>query len=242
MSDEPPRSSSPSSATPWTKERLEEALRALEGLLLSSEERHQRAFAERWLGASGSHLDVARARHVLLCVVDAMTHGDEGALAQVRQFWPRLARDAVDATATSMTALDLTALPEVQVAVTEATPESTPDGTMILTPISPDAGDGPPPLKAPRGTWVSSSQRSAAAAPPPVEPSLDLDQYAVLCAWTEAHPERRASLHAQYGLADEAARRRLDEAYEERFRRDSALRVAFAQRTRMHLGWIRRGG
>lgn len=238
MSDEAP----PPSGGPWTSARLEETLRALEGLLVASEPRHQRAYALRWLQDDHAHLDVARARRVLLTVVDAMVHRDPAAMEKVRRLWPRLSPESLDATETSLPALDLPG-EAVEVSVIEATPQSTAQGTVVLTPIQPeDVPDtepdaGPPPPRAPRGTWLSSRPREPSAEPAP--PPMDLDQYAVLCAWTEARPDRRQALHDKFGVADEAARTRLDAAFEERFREDASLRLAFASRMRMHLSWIR---
>ena len=71
---------------------------------------------------------------------------------------------------------------------------------------------------------------------------LDIDKYAVLCAWTEVHPDRRDALHQQYGLDDEDDRKALDDHFEQLFRQDARMRAAFAQRLRMHLKFLRAGG
>lgn len=71
---------------------------------------------------------------------------------------------------------------------------------------------------------------------------LDIDKYAVLCAWTEVHPDRRDALHQQYGLEDEDDRKALDDHFEQLFRQDARMRAAFAQRLRMHLKFLRAGG
>jgi hypothetical protein len=69
----------------------------------------------------------------------------------------------------------------------------------------------------------------------------ELDRYAVLCAWSEIHPERRPQLHRQFGLADEDDRAALDARMAAMFATDDELRAAFAQRLQMHLGHLRRG-
>lgn len=71
---------------------------------------------------------------------------------------------------------------------------------------------------------------------------LDIDKYAVLCAWTEVHPDRRDALHQQYGLDGEEDRKALDAHFEQLFRADARMRAAFAQRLRMHLKFLRAGG
>lgn len=69
----------------------------------------------------------------------------------------------------------------------------------------------------------------------------ELDRYAVLCAWSEIHPERRPQLHRQFGLADEDDRAALDARMAAMFATDEPLRAAFAQRLQLHLGHLRRG-
>jgi hypothetical protein len=71
---------------------------------------------------------------------------------------------------------------------------------------------------------------------------LDVEKYAVLCAWTETHPERREQLHTQYGLQDEEERKRLDASFEALFAENLPLRSAFKKRLEMHLGFLRRSG
>jgi hypothetical protein len=85
---------------------------------------------------------------------------------------------------------------------------------------------------------VVTSTRPSAGVP---RAALDLDKYAVLCAWCEVHPERRESLHRQYGITDEAARAALDTRMETLFVEDVTLRGAFAQRLSMHLKFLRDG-
>lgn len=69
---------------------------------------------------------------------------------------------------------------------------------------------------------------------------LDVEKYAVLCAWTEAHPERREHLHQQYGLSGEAERRALDQRFQALFAKNRDMRSAFDKRLRLHLGFLRR--
>ncbi len=69
---------------------------------------------------------------------------------------------------------------------------------------------------------------------------LDVEKYAVLCAWTEARPDRRQHLHNQYGLQSEEERRQLDARFEELFKNNLQLRSTFERRLKMHLGFLRR--
>ncbi|MCA9623382.1 MAG: hypothetical protein KC731_30385 [Myxococcales bacterium] len=71
------------------------------------------------------------------------------------------------------------------------------------------------------------------------ESVLDIDKYAALCAWSQVSPARREALHRQYGLADEAERKLLDQHFESLFKEDARLRIAFAQRLNMHLKFLR---
>ncbi len=85
---------------------------------------------------------------------------------------------------------------------------------------------------------AESQSRPASEAPP--SSALDVEKYAVLCAWTEMHPERRLQLHSQYGLDGEAARTALDARFEELFRENAQLRAAFQRRVELHLRFLRK--
>ena len=93
--------------------------------------------------------------------------------------------------------------------------------------------------EAPSGPHVGGGTTPMADVPQAI---LDIDKYAVLCAWTEVHPDRREALHQQYGLEDEDDREALDAHFEQLFRQDARMRSAFAQRLRMHLKFLRAGG
>jgi hypothetical protein len=88
-----------------------------------------------------------------------------------------------------------------------------------------------PPASAPDSSAPSSAPQSV----------LDIEKYAVLCAWIEVHPSRRQQLHQRYGLANEEDRARLDREFEALFQRDLRLRAAFDKRLREHLGFLRSG-
>ncbi len=78
----------------------------------------------------------------------------------------------------------------------------------------------------------------------PMEPVpssvLDIEKYAVLCAWTQVHPEKRDRLHQQYGLSTEDGRRELDERFAELFAKNARLKSVFEKRLRLHLGFLKR--
>jgi hypothetical protein len=69
---------------------------------------------------------------------------------------------------------------------------------------------------------------------------LDIEKYAVLCAWTQVHSDRRPQLHEQYGLADEAARRELDARFAALFASNFKLKAAFDKRLQLHLRFLQR--
>ena len=74
----------------------------------------------------------------------------------------------------------------------------------------------------------------------PLAPQLDLDRYAILCAWAELQPERRAQHNRQYGLASEEARRQLERSFEELFAAQPELRGELQRRMQMHLSWLKK--
>lgn len=97
----------------------------------------------------------------------------------------------------------------------------------------------------PRSAAASSRQASSShGGTTPMQPVpssvLDIEKYAVLCAWTEVHPERREQLHQQYGLSGEAERRQLDERFQTLFTKNAQMRSAFDRRLQLHLGFLRR--
>jgi hypothetical protein len=85
------------------------------------------------------------------------------------------------------------------------------------------------------GTAVAASDEGEDQLTPP----LDLDRYAVLCAWAELQPERRADHNRQYGLVDEEARRELEQRFEELFSAEPGLRAELTRRMQLHLAWLR---
>ncbi len=225
---------------PWASaEALQTAMKALQGLLLSLEPPQREAFRRHWLSRGGTRDDVLRARELLMRILAAMQTGDPRLWAELALAHAALSPAAPPTPSpdTVMTpdARDFTlpAVTEFRLALDldEAAPgsedplSSTVDETVALGVLSvPHLGvaDAPAPQT---GTL------KAGSSPHPV---LDLEKYAVLCAWTELHPQRRADLHRQYGLADEAARTQLDLQFAARFRQDPSLRAAFDNRLKMH--------
>ena len=223
-------------------------MKALQGLLLSLEPAQREAFRRHWLSRGGTPDDVLRARELLLRILAAMQTGDhrlwtELALAHAA-LSPPVPRQPIPDTVVTPDARDFTlpAVTEFRLALeldAEAPPRSPP-------------ASGPPPSASVDETValgvLSVADLGVAGAPSPQtgtlragsspHPVLELEKYAVLCVWTELHPERRHDLHQQYGLADEAARAQLDERFEARFRNDPTLRAAFANRLRMHRRFV----
>ncbi len=126
-----------------------------------------------------------------------------------------------------------------------------PAGSTLMTGEAPPAGHQrtvPIPVYMPPGVTANGvasgapSSESGGTRPMQTVPSsvLDIEKYAVLCAWTEVHPERRKQLHAQYGLRDEAERVQLDAQFEILFKENRPFRSAFDRRLKMHLGFIQR--
>lgn len=237
------------SADDWASvDRLAEAMRILQGLLLSKEARQREAYRNRYVvDGSGRAVDVERARQLLGWLLDTMT------LSTKPERWRQLAamidvarleqppEESLDHTAPLIKSVDITlpAATELRPAPLSAAPPTVSmDGTFALGEISVDdlglAGLDPPSShdarRSPSGTLMTGQLPDEA---------LDLEKYAILCAWTELHPERREALHAQYGIANEQARTDLDKRFEARFMKDPALRAAFAQRLKLHLKWLR---
>jgi len=218
---------------------------ALQGLLLSVEAPQREAFRRNWLSRGGTPDDVLRAREMLMHILGAMKTGDrrlwtELALAHAAITPPAPAAqspqtvatpDAKDFTLPAVTefrlALDLDDEPRSSDPPSDPLSQSV-DETVAFGNIS--VGD----LEVPSSTPQTGTLQSGASP----DAILDLEKYAVLCAWTEVHPDRREDLHSQYGLADEAARTRLDQLFEARFRIDPYLRAAFANRVKMHLRFV----
>lgn len=107
----------------------------------------------------------------------------------------------------------------------------------------------PSPVAAPgratgnKGGTIRMQAIATGTAAPESAPSsvLDIEKYAVLCAWTEVHPQRREQLHRQYGLVSEDERARLDRDFAGLFQRDARMRAAFEKRLQLHLGFLRGG-
>lgn len=222
-------------------------MKALQGLLLALEAPQREAFRRHWLSRGGTPDDVLRARQLLMRILAAMQTGDprlwaELALAHAALSPPAappaspdtvMTPDARDFTLPAVTefrlALDLDGEAPSSAPSSGPPPSGSVDETVALGVLSvADLGavDAPAPQT---GTL------KAGSSPNPV---LDLEKYAVLCAWTELHPGRRPDLHRQYGLADEAARAELDRQFEARFRRDPSLRAAFTNRLAMHRRFV----
>jgi hypothetical protein len=68
--------------------------------------------------------------------------------------------------------------------------------------------------------------------------SMPVAEYAVLCAACGAFPARRKEWHARFGVADGDARRQLDDAWEERFTREPALRELWDLLLRRFRAWL----
>lgn len=246
------------SGDPWaTAEALQTAMSALQGLLLAVAPPQREALRRHWLSRGGTAQDVTHARNLLIRIVHAMQTGD-------RRTWNDLARahatlrprplatgtspetvmtpDARDFTLPAVTefwaAVDLEeepSPPSHPTSVAEGPPSSIDETIALGRAFVDDDAIRRATRARPRdtGTLHSNDRRD-------VDPLVELEKYAVLCAWTEAHPERRAQLHAQYGLADEAARTRLDAMFEGRFQGDPHLRKAFESRRRLHAKFIPR--
>jgi hypothetical protein len=243
------------SADDWGSERLEEAMRVLQGLLLSREPRQREAYRQRYVvDGSGSDDEIERARRLLGWLLDTLTSSSRperwrqlAAMLDAARLEQPSARP-LDHTAPLIKAVDIT-LP----AATELRPETfstspptvSMDGTFAIGEVSLDdlgLGDlGEDSVedaatesarRAPGGTLMTGKSPESA---------LDVEKYAILCAWTERHPERREALHAQYGITGENERAVLDREFEARFVRDPQLRAAFAQRLSLHLKWLGRG-
>ncbi len=193
------------------------ALELLAGLLHAAEPQQLEAFKRHHItDASVTLGDLKKARRLLLELASALAGGS------VPGSTPSLRRTLQAAT------LDPAELSHTQASETERCVRNEDlDTTVPMTPRS----SAPPPGPA---TGTAPSQGVPAKI-------LDVDKYAVLCAWSEVHPDRRDEIHERYGVHDEDARRALDARMEQHFRADAALRAAFAQRLRLHLSYLRRG-
>lgn len=224
---------------PWASaEALQTAMKALQGLLLSLEPPQREAFRRHWLSRGGTRDDVLRARELLMRILAAMQTGDPRLWAEIALAHAALSPaappqpspntvmtpDARDFTLPAVTefrlALDLEEPPSSEDPLSASVDETVALGVLSVADLG--VAEAPAPQT---GTL------KAGSSPHPV---LDLEKYAVLCAWTEMHPDRRPDLHRQYGLADEAARAQLDQQFAARFRKDPSLRAAFDNRLKMH--------
>ncbi len=126
------------------------------------------------------------------------------------------------------------------------------DGTALMAPLDLDEAGKRPPLpfqgQAPAPPSVALQAHPSAGETGTVDPAdiaaalaspfaarlqagdLDVDRYAAIVAFTEqGSPDKRAEVHAHYGLADEAARRALDQQMASAFRNQPALKARFEQ-------------
>jgi hypothetical protein len=80
-----------------------------------------------------------------------------------------------------------------------------------------------------------------AAYPLPVKLPMTLERYAALVAQTEgASAEELAELYRDYGVVDEAHRRRIDQEFSAALTRDVGLRQQFADHLRRGREWVKR--
>jgi len=233
--------------------RLSQTATLLEALLRAAEPHQLEAFcSERIDDANVTLGDVTAARQLLLDVVRALQTGGPEA-------WRRVNRAHVLAAAAG--ALELAAESTLVSKTVDAsqpvtTKSSAADSMHRQRYDVPEDQDVPASSSLdetiPIGEWQTIAISEAAAAAPPgseprTQPSgpttqepVDVDKYAVLCAWSQLYPDRRTSLNRQYGLEDESQRRALDERMESLFTQDLALRAAFAQRLQMHLRFLQK--
>lgn len=192
------------------------ALELVEGLLHAAEPHQLEAFKRHRISDPSVTLgDLKKARRLLLELVEALEHGSlPGNSPSLDQTLQTAKRDPAE-------------LSHTQASETERRPSDL-DTTAPMTPLE----SAPPPPGPSTGTAPSQGIPAKI---------LDIDKYAVLCAWSEVHPDRRDAIHQRYGLTDEAARKALDARMEQHFRVDASLRAAFAQRLRLHLSYLRRG-
>jgi hypothetical protein len=227
--------------------RLEKALRTLEGLLLSREPRQHRAYRQRYVvDNSGSDADIERARRLIHWLLDTLTTSTKperwrqlAAMLDTARLAQPAHEHAIDSTAPMIVAVDITlpAATELRPSISDAPTTESMAGTFV--------GDQDALAASERVDHATESARRAPGgtlhAGKSPDSLLDIEKYAVLCAWTEVHPERRAALHAKYGVESEEARAALDRAFDARFAREPDVRAAFAQRLKLHLKWLRQG-
>jgi len=248
---------------------LAQATDLLEGLLNASEPHQLEAFhAYRIKRQDVTVGDVAAARQLLLTIVGALDGTRPGSWPHIAMALdatlpeePPVASPLRGASAATLTTgtpssqvdstmpamappiREVTAAMQVQVTEARSTSDLPPPSESIDETIAigemqaldlSTAGDQP----------VSGPHAGGGTTPMTDVPQavLDIDKYAVLCAWTEVHPDRRQALHEQYGLSGEDDRRALDTHFEQLFRQDARMRAAFAQRLRLHLKFLRAGG
>lgn len=104
-----------------------------------------------------------------------------------------------------------------------------------------DAPGSPPPVKVRVDTGTVDASAARPAAPPEPEGvigGLTLAQYASLSAELGADPQSASSILAKYGVADEPARRKIADAWNEILLRDAALRARWMQLTLEFRAWL----
>lgn len=221
------------------------------------------------IASDASAEDVDKARNLLKLIACTVERGDAAAWRRLALAFdvvdigggladtePVRAEGDVDSTMPAVPFVppsvdDTVALGEIRasdLAIEEAEARA-PAGSTLLTGQAPvdSKGTVPIPVHMPAGVTASGEPSTSGGGTAPIHqpvPSsvLDIEKYAVLCAWTEKHPDRRPQLHAQYGLAGadggERERTALDSQFEALFRQDARLRSAFDKRLAMHLRFL----
>jgi hypothetical protein len=72
--------------------------------------------------------------------------------------------------------------------------------------------------------------------------SLTLEQYAAFCAELAVFPGQAADVHRRYGVAEESARRALDDGFAQRFRVDPTLQRRWRALVAHYGDWYRSQG
>jgi hypothetical protein len=112
-----------------------------------------------------------------------------------------------------------------------------------------DSGEAPPPHAVPEASQQLAGETSAidpavirgalASYPLPTKLPMAVERYAALVARsTSASEAELLALHREYGVSDEAHRRRIDQEFSEAFSRDGALRQQFGDHLRRWRDWL----
>ena len=83
---------------------------------------------------------------------------------------------------------------------------------------------------------------AAGVAPPTPLPDLTLDAYASLCAELTVFPAKSAEILRKYGLADDRARRGMDQRWQDLFTTAPSLRSEWQRKTTAFCDWLRHNG